>query len=208
MQKWWLRPLAFSGAWLAVVVVVSILGLWYILGDNNAAGNLTQGQRCEKLGSVSGGLLVLGLLLIWGPAFQRSRQHQQALGNPTKKIRKVIFGILAVIWLLLLGGGIWAYSNGYYHALRGGMVQNQDVDKAIFFYKIAYEKNPDAFMLAHDIACCYALKGDNDACFHWLRLALKSSYADYAKEHAKTERDFASVRQTPEFRSLIYGASK
>lgn len=208
MQKWWIRPVAFSGAWLAVVVVVSILGLWYILGDNNAGGNLTQEQRCGKLGQLSVDLLALGLLVIWGVAFQRYRQRQRVLGNPKKKIGIIVFGILAVIGLLLLGGGIWAYSNGYYHALRGGMVQDQDLDKAICFHKIAYEKNPDAFMVAHDIACCYALKGDNDACFHWLRLALKSKYGDYAKEHAKTEPDFASVRHTPEFQSLIYGSSK
>ena len=124
------------------------------------------------------------------------------------KIRVVAVGTLVVLGLLLLGGGFWAYSNGYYHALRGGMVQNHDVDQAIVFYKIAYEKNPDAFMVAHDLACCYALKGDNETCFNWLRLALKSNYAGYAKEHAKTEPDFASVRQSPEFQSLIYDASK
>ncbi len=125
-----------------------------------------------------------------------------------KKIRIVIVGILVVLGFLAVGGGFWAYSNGYYHALRGGLVENQDLDEAIAFYKIAYDKNPEAFMVAHDIACCYARKGDNDACFHWLRLALESHYADYAKEHAKTERDFASVRQTPEFRALIYDSPK
>jgi len=89
--------------------------------------------------------------------------------------------------------------------MRGGIAQdNKDLDKAIFYFKIAYEKNPEAFMVAHDIACCYALKGDNESCFHWLRLALKSHYADYAKKYAKTEHDFDSVRQTAEFQSLIY----
>jgi len=50
--------------------------------------------------------------------------------------------------LLAVGGGFWSYSNGYYHALRGGLVQDQDVDHAISFYTIAYEKNPEAFSSA------------------------------------------------------------
>ena len=121
-----------------------------------------------------------------------------------RKILKIALVVLAVVGLLSAGGGIWAYSNGYYHALRGGIAQDKDLDKAISYFKIAYGKNPQAFMVAHDIACCYALKSDNESCFHWLRIALKSHYADYAKTHAKTEHDFDSVRQTPEFQSLIY----
>ena len=122
-----------------------------------------------------------------------------------KKILKAAFGVLTVVSLLVIGGGIWAYTNGYYHAMRGGLAQDdKDLDKAIYYFKIAYEKNPQAFMVAHDIACCYALKGDHESCFHWLRLALKSHYGVYAKKYAKTEPDFDSVRQTAEFQSLIY----
>jgi len=122
-----------------------------------------------------------------------------------KKILKAAFGVLAAVILLVVGAGVWAYTHGYYHAMRGGIAKdNKDLDGAIYCFKIAYEKNPQAFMVAHDIACCYALKGDNASCFHWLRLALKTHYADYAKKYAKTEPDFDSVRQTPEFQSLIY----
>jgi tetratricopeptide (TPR) repeat protein len=121
-----------------------------------------------------------------------------------RRILIAALALLAMVSLLAVGGGIWAYSNGHYHALRGGFAQDKDLDKAVFYFKIAYEKNPQAFMVAHDIACCYALKGDNESCFHWLRLALKSHYADYAKKYAKTEHDFDSVRQTAEFQSLIY----
>jgi tetratricopeptide (TPR) repeat protein len=122
-----------------------------------------------------------------------------------KKILKAAIGVVAVLGLLAIGGGVWAYTHGYYHAMRGGIAQdNKDLDKAIFYFKIAYEKNPQAFMVAHDIACCYALKGDNESCFQWLRLALKSHYGVYAKKYAKTEPDFDAVRQTAEFQSLIY----
>lgn len=121
-----------------------------------------------------------------------------------QKLLKAAVGVMAVVSLLTIGGGIWAYSNGYYHAFRGGIAQHKDLDKAIFYYKIAYDKNPEAFMVAHDIAGCYALKGDNESCFHWLRIALKSHYANYAKKYAKTADDFDSIRQTAEFQSLVY----
>lgn len=85
------------------------------------------------------------------------------------------------------------------------MAQNDhDLDKAIYYFKAAYEKNPDAYMVAHDIACCYALKGDQESCFEWLRVAIKSSYAEAAKKNAKTEPDFESVRKTKEFQTLIF----
>src|SRR5882672_4468801 len=126
-----------------------------------------------------------------------SFDHVDPADLMNKKILKVVIGVLALLGLLVVGGGIWIYSHGYYHAMRGGIAQSdKDLDKALVYFKIAYEKNPDAFMVTHDIACCYALKGDNESCFHWLRLALKSPYADYAKKYAKTESDFDSVRQT------------
>ncbi len=85
------------------------------------------------------------------------------------------------------------------------MAQNaNDLDKAIVYFNATYEKNPDCYMVAHDIACCYALKGDQESCFRWLRLALKSHYAEAATKQAKTEPDFNSVRETKEFQSLIY----
>jgi hypothetical protein len=66
-----------------------------------------------------------------------------------KKLLKAAVVVLAMVGLLIVGGGIWAYSHGYYHALRSGLAQNdKDLDKAIFYFKIAYEKNPEAFMVA------------------------------------------------------------
>jgi tetratricopeptide (TPR) repeat protein len=122
-----------------------------------------------------------------------------------KRTLQIVCVVLAVLFLLVLAAGIWAYSNGYYHALRGGIAHgDNDIDTAIAYFKAAYEKNPDAFMVAHDLACCYARKGDRESCFHWLRLALKTRYADYAKNYARTEHDFDSVRGTREFQSLVY----
>jgi tetratricopeptide (TPR) repeat protein len=118
-------------------------------------------------------------------------------------VAKVAVCIVAFAIVVLIGAGVWAYSNGYYHAVRGGIASKSDKDQAIALFKVAYEKNPQAFMVAHDIACCYAEKGDYESCFHWLRLALKTNHADYVKKYARTDQEFDSIRQTPEFRSLI-----
>jgi len=113
--------------------------------------------------------------------------------------------IMAILFLLLILGGAWTYRSGYVDALRGGFSQNAgDLDSAIQHFKAGYEKNPNAFMVAHDIACCYALSGENEECFHWLKIALQSSYGHFAKEHAKKDADFRSVRQTPQFQALIF----
>jgi hypothetical protein len=121
-----------------------------------------------------------------------------------KKIWIILAAAFGAVLVLLAGAGLWAYSNGYYHALRGGIAQgNKDYDGAISFFEAAYEKNPQAFMVAHDIACCYAVKGDRESCFRWLGIALRSSYAEYARKYARTEHDFDPVRRTPEFQSLI-----
>jgi tetratricopeptide (TPR) repeat protein len=106
--------------------------------------------------------------------------------------------------LVVFVGGFCGYRYGYYDALRGGVAQGRgDLDAAIRWFKQAYAKNPSAFMVAHDIACCYALKGDEEQCFSWLQKALESSYGDYAREHAKSEKDFESVRASKRFQELL-----
>jgi tetratricopeptide (TPR) repeat protein len=131
------------------------------------------------------------------------------VSNPTVGIHlntKSIFKIITlVICLAIIAGGIFAYSKGYYHAIKGGLSQGRgDLDQAIIYFQTAYKKNPESFMVAYDLAGCYALKGENDSCFHWLHIALKSSYGNCAKNSAKSEKDFDSIRETSEFRSLIY----
>ncbi len=106
---------------------------------------------------------------------------------------------------LAVAASLLVYSLGYYHAVRGGIAQfSDDIDEGIEFFLVAYEKNPDAFMVAHDLAGCYALKGDVDECFMWLERALASSYGSYAKSYARTEADFDSVRELPRFQELVF----
>ncbi|MFA7237100.1 MAG: hypothetical protein WC058_09565 [Phycisphaeraceae bacterium] len=124
------------------------------------------------------------------------------------KALKIILAIVLAVFLLfgtlLVGGGAWVYSHGYYHALLGGIAESESKwDEAIGYFKTAYEKNPDALMVAHALACCYAMKGDNESCFHWLEIAVNPTYGDLARDAAKTDTEFDSVRQTPEFQALI-----
>ena len=112
---------------------------------------------------------------------------------------------MAIFCVLLISGGFWTYRNGYVDALQGGFAQDRGyLDSAIAHFKAGYAKNPNAFMVAHDIACCYALEGENEECFRWLKIALQTSYGHFAKEHAKKDPDFRSVRQTPQFQELVY----
>ncbi len=106
--------------------------------------------------------------------------------------------------LVVFIGGFCGYRYGYYDALRGGVAHARgDLDVAIRWFERAYSKNPNAFMVAHDIACCYARKGDEEQCFSWLEKALESSYGDYAREYAKSEEDFESVRGSGRFQELL-----
>ena len=110
----------------------------------------------------------------------------------------------AILLLALVGLGTWGYQKGYYHALRGGMVQDDgNPDEAIAFFERAYAKNPQAYMVAHDLACCYSLKNDRKNCFLWLRRALQTDHADSVRKSARRDKDFNNVREDAEFKSLI-----
>jgi tetratricopeptide (TPR) repeat protein len=120
------------------------------------------------------------------------------------KLLKIVLWIGAGLALILIGTGIWGYRKGYYHAMRGGFAQSEGrLDDAIGYFKQAYAKNPNAFMVAHDLACCYSLKDDRKNCFLWLRKALETDHRDYVRKSARKEVDFANVRDDAEFKTLI-----
>ena len=121
--------------------------------------------------------------------------------NARRRWKTVSLGAAVVAFFVAAVGG---HRLGYYDALRGGMAQNAGhLDAALVWFGRAYAKNPEAFMVAHDIACCHALKGDQKQCFIWLETALNSSYGGFAGTHAKSEKDFASVRETARFKELL-----
>ena len=77
---------------------------------------------------------------------------------------RLVAAAVGFVVLVVFIGGFCGYRYGYYDALRGGVAHARgDLDVAIRWFERAYSKNPNAFMVAHDIACCYALKGDDDA---------------------------------------------
>ncbi len=119
-----------------------------------------------------------------------------------KSRRALIIGSIA---LVLIGLGLYLNASGYYHAIRGGMVEEQDRDQALLFFKEAYKRNPNVYMVAHDIACVYSVKNNKQEAIKWLKLTLKTSYADAAREWAKSEADFDNIRDDPDFQSFIDG---
>ena len=88
--------------------------------------------------------------------------------------------------------------------MRGGIAESQgDYDAALTYFKVAYAKNPDAYMVAHDISCCYSMKSDKENCIVWLKKALATSYSASARKWAKTDAAFNNVRDSDEFKALI-----
>ena len=107
----------------------------------------------------------------------------------------IIGGIVLVV--VLLGLGLYIYSSGYYHAIRGAM--SEEADQALLFFKEAYRRNPNAYMVAHDIACNYSAMNEKQEAIKWLKLTLKTSYADAARKWAKSN-GFDNIRDNPDFR--------
>ncbi|GMV82725.1 MAG: hypothetical protein AMXMBFR7_39090 [Planctomycetota bacterium] len=123
-----------------------------------------------------------------------------------KKLRIVVGVIVLILVVGALGLGMSLYSKGYYHAMRGGMMVKKDRDQALRYYKEAYRKNPNAYMVAHDIACSYSVKNDQAEAIKWLKLTLKTTYADAARDWARSEKDFNNIRDTPEFQAFLDGS--
>ena len=129
-------------------------------------------------------------------------------GEETPKRRwslwKLLLGGLAVLLVVVVVVARWALGPAFHHALPGVIAETSgDYDDAIHHYRKVYEGKPDAFMVAHDIACCYARKGDSEQAMLWLRRAFETDYGDYARKWARTEEDFDSVRDSEEFRALL-----
>ena len=53
----------------------------------------------------------------------------------------------------------------------------------------------------YNIACCYALLGDKENALKWLEQALELGYRNL--QHARTDEDFASLRDHPKYREMV-----
>ena len=74
-------------------------------------------------------------------------------------------------------------------------------EEAIESFDKALEINPDDASTIYNKACCLSLMGDRIAALHWLEKAitLNSKY----RELAKTDDDFASLRDNEQFQRLV-----
>ena len=124
------------------------------------------------------------------------------------KKTKIILIIFTLFLTLIIIGGQFLYTSGYYHAIRGGMIEEQNKEKALDYYKQAFSKNPNAYMVAHDIACYYSVNKDKEEALKWLRIVSKTTYAKDAREWARTEKDFQFIKNEPEFKAFLEGTLK
>jgi len=77
----------------------------------------------------------------------------------------------------------------------------KDYPTALADYTKAIELDPKYSKPVFNTARVYALQGNLDQTIHWLHRAIKMS-SKYV-EQAQTETDFDSIRNTPEFKSLL-----
>jgi hypothetical protein len=127
------------------------------------------------------------------------------VGNDGARAKKRLLIGLFLLVILPISCFAGAYKGGYYHAMRGGMVEDSDRRAAIAFFEQAYAQNSNCFMVASDIAGNYAVLGEQELAILWLRRTAATSYAGTARQWAKGESDFDDIRHLPEFRAFLNG---
>ena len=70
-MAWWRRSLKLSVLWVILVFGLAAVGLWYIGSTEDPSMLVTGYERGRQLGQGTLGLLTLGLLAIWGLAYER-----------------------------------------------------------------------------------------------------------------------------------------
>ena len=87
------------------------------------------------------------------------------------------------------------YNMGLAYAHKG------DYDQAIRCYQKAVDLEPDSHEPWYNMACAYALKKDATQAVEWLRKAIEL-HPEY-RERARSDKDFDSIRDDPEFRAFL-----
>lgn len=75
--------------------------------------------------------------------------------------------------------------------------------KAVHTLESALKVDPSFYLAKYNLACYYALAGDEERCFEYLAEAVRHN-ADYARM-AKEEQDFAPVRESDTFEEITSG---
>lgn len=92
-----------------------------------------------------------------------------------------------------------AAGDAYPHWERG------DYGKAIEIFRSVVEEHPDAGIVFYNLACAEVLAGEPDSAFGHLRQAIQLE--ERFREFARTDEDFAAVRDRPEFKKLVEAAA-
>ncbi len=88
-----------------------------------------------------------------------------------------------------------AAADAYPHWERG------DHAKAVEILRSVVAEHPEAGIVLYNLACAETLSGDHDAALEHLGRAI--AVEDRFREFARTDDDFAAVRDRPAFRSLV-----
>ena len=116
----------------------------------------------------------------------------------------------------LIAGGKWAEASIAYKAIVEKLPDNTNawfnlgyslhaqgqLDEALVAHKKAAARpGPNQILGTYNTACAYALKGDKDKAFEWLRKAAKAGYDD--TEHMVGDSDMDSLRDDPRYKKII-----
>ena len=87
------------------------------------------------------------------------------------------------------------------HKLGWALLRQGEIDQALEAFLRQDELGYSPKTAKYNIACCYAIKGDNDQAFAWLKKAVGAGFKNI--EHLRTDRDLANLREDPRFDSLL-----
>jgi len=80
-----------------------------------------------------------------------------------------------------------------------------DHGTAVAILRAVVEEHPEAGIVLYNLACAETLSGDDEAAVDHLRRAIAAE--ERFREFARTDEDFAAIRDRPEFRELIEGSA-
>jgi len=89
-----------------------------------------------------------------------------------------------------------------YNNYANFLVETGDYDKAELYYKKAIEIFPNHGKPYYNLACLKSIQGDADTAIKYLKQALDKN--PNFRYDAKNDPDFDSIRNTPQFKELIY----
>ena len=80
-----------------------------------------------------------------------------------------------------------------------------DYGKAVEIFRSVVDEHPDAGIVLYNLACVEVLASEPDLAFGHLRQAIQLE--ERFREFARTDEDFAAVRERPEFQKLVGAAA-